>query len=605
MPLRRLRSSTRPASRIITLEHPARRMMEQAPLRIVCVCAFFSLCFLSLSARLVEVTLVGGGDIPFKRLVTEPELILQANEKTTHVAQEISKAARRDIVDRNGNLLATSVATASLVANPTLIRNPEKVAKELHKILQHESEKELLQKISKQDTRFMYVRRHLNPREQEAIHNLGIPGLFFEPDTRRVYPYGGLLSHVLGFVDIDNKGIAGMEQYFDSKLRDGGSEAPMQLSVDLRWQSVLREELKTAMQKFSAIGATGVVVDVQTGEVLAMTNLPEFDPHDPGASKPEARFNRASLGAYEMGSTFKAITIAAALDENVIDIKDGYDARHPIHMAGFTINDTHPKNRWLSVPEIFAYSSNIGMAKMALDLGAKRQKEMMHKLGMDAPVKIELPEISKPLLPANWGELATMTISYGHGISVSPLHLVQGITSLVNGGHHTHLTLLKGGNDKRDTGSEVVSEVTSQKMRKLMRTVVQYGTGGKADVAGYRVGGKTGTAEKISAGGHYNENARLASFIGTFPVDNPRYVILAMLDEPQGTKDSYGFATGGWVAAPVVANVVNRMAPMLGIQPVFEAPNTEEARRWAERDHPAPAIVDTGNAVHETSFHTR
>lgn len=573
--------SHRPASRIVKSESRSHKALEQSRLRIICVAAFFALSFAALGLRLLEVMLVGGGDLPFKRLVSEPQLLLQREEEI-----DISKAAetqhiiRREITDRNGNLLATSIKTASLVANPTIIRHESNVATQLQHIFPDQSLHALLAKLENKKRSFVYIRRHLTPAQQEAVNNLGIPGLFFETDTRRVYPYGGLFSHVLGYVDTDNKGIAGIEKFFDAKLEHPIAREPLVLSLDLRAQSILRDEMAQTMKTFSAIGATGVIADVKSGEIIAMSNLPEFDPQRPMQDM-AAIFNRASLGTYEMGSTFKTFTLAAALDKGTVDVLGGYDASQPIKVASFTINDSHPENRWLSVGEIFAHSSNIGMVKMALDLGTQSQKEYLRKLGLLEPISIELPERATPLVPSNWRDINTMTISFGHGISVSPLHVVQAIASLVGGGTKRTLTLIKDGTKSQDRGERIVNAETSKKIRQLLRLVVEHGTGKSAEAPGYVVGGKTGTAEKVNGGG-YKTHAKLASFVAAFPANDPHYVILIMIDEPKGTKDTYGYATGGWVAAPAVGRVVARIAPLLGMAPDFVYDDPEIDSWWAD-----------------------
>jgi len=583
--------SHRPASRVIHGESRSHRALEQSRLRLICVAAFFALSFAALGLRLVEVTFVGGGDLPFKRLVSEPQLLLQREEEIDiSKATEALDVVRREITDRNGYVLATSIKTASLVANPTIIRHENVVAKQLEKIFPDQTLASLNAKLANKHRTFVYIRRHLTPAQQEAVNNLGVPGLFFESDTRRVYPYGGLFSHVLGYVDTDNKGIAGIEKYFDQKLQDPIERSPLVLSLDLRAQSILRDEMAQAVKTFSAIGATGVIADVKTGEVVAMANLPEFNPQHPSQNA-SATFNRASLGAYEMGSTFKTFTLAAALDKGTVGVTGGYDASQPIKVASFTINDSHPENRWLSVGEIYAHSSNIGMVKMAMDLGTDSQKSYLKKLGMFEPVSIELPERAYPIVPREWRKINTMTISFGHGISVSPLHVVQAIATLVDGGTKRTLTLVKDGNKDKPKGERVVSKETSHKVRQLMRLVVEHGTGKSADAPGYIVAGKTGTAEK-NTGGAYRPDAKMASFVATFPANDPQYVILIMVDEPKGTKATYGYATGGWVAAPAVGRVVQRMAPLFGMVPDFAYDDPEIDGWWAnaeQREHQAEA----------------
>jgi cell division protein FtsI (penicillin-binding protein 3) len=576
---------------------------EQTHARLWCIALFFGCCFAALGLRLVEVTFVGGGDLPFKRLVSEPHLLLEHEGEVGTARAPLMRPLRREITDRNGMVIATSVATASLVANPTLIRHESETAAALSRIFPDQKAAALLARLKDKHSKFVYIKRHLKPAEQEAVNNLGVPGLFFEPDTRRVYPYGGLFAHAIGYVGVDNQGLAGIEQYYDRTLSDPvRGEKPLALSLDLRVQAMLREEMQQTIRQFSAIGGVGVVYDVQKGEILGLSSLPEFNPNHPASAVPESRFNRASLGAYEMGSTFKTFTVAAALEQGTASLSGGYDATRPIRSGGFTISDSHPKARWLTTPEIFAYSSNIGTVRMAMQLGTERQQQFLRAIGMMSPVSVELPERSKPLLPKQWGQLTTMTVSFGHGISVSPLHVVQGIASVVTG-HKAAMTLVKNGNAKKPKGTRILSEKTTEQMRALMRLVVADGTARAADAKGYRVGGKTGTAEK-TVGGRYMRDAKLASFVGAFPMEDPRYVVLIMIDEPKGTKATFGYATGGWVAAPAVGRLVQRMAPMLGMNPDFEKTEplaTALAADMELREKQARLAKQAGG-VHAASF---
>ncbi len=600
------KSASRPASRIVTGESTQLRLMGESRVRLIFIAAFFILCFSALSVRLIEVSLLGSGDLPFKKLVTQPELLIQGDEDidATKLAEQ-AQLPRRDIVDRNGMVLATSIKTASLVANPTIIRHGEEVARGLNKIFPAESIASFSEKLKRKHTTFLYLKRHLTPTQQEAVNNLGVPGLFFEPDLRRVYPYGALFAHALGYVGVDNQGLAGIEKYFDYRLDDATNRAPLAVSLDLRVQSILRDELVKSVKQFSALGGTGVVMDIKTGEIVAMTNLPEFDPNRPTKGAESARFNRATLGAYEMGSTFKTFTVAAALENKLVSLNDGYDASHPIRMGKYTIHDAHPEGRWLSVPEIFAYSSNIGAAKMGLDIGAKRQQQFLKNLGMFEPVTLEVPELAKPMIPRTWKDITTMTVAYGHGISVTPLHLIRAVAAVASNGRIMPLTLIKGGNEGKPVGEQIVSDPTIRDMRKLMRLVVLQGTAKMADAPGYAVGGKTGTAEKIE-GGTYKADAKVASFVSVFPIREPRYAILVMIDEPKGTKETYGFATGGWVAAPVVGRVVQRMAPLLGMRPDYAQGDAAVEAMWAGieqrvKAHEAAQKKQEG-AVHAASF---
>jgi len=583
--------------KVIIKESTGRKILEQSRIRLLCVGLFFLLCFGSICARMIEVAVINNPKA-LTITVSDPD-----SDEQIAVGSLEPMLARGDIVDRNGMLLATSLMTASVFANPSELSNKQDAAKRLGVALGID-DKLLLSRLQKGKT-FVWIKRNVSPREQQAANSLGIPGIYFYPEERRVYPYGNLVAHAMGYVGVDNHGLAGMEKALDHRLRNtDANRQPVSLSIDVRLQAILREEMQKAVNEFGAVGAAGVVMDIRSGELLSMVSLPDFDPHRPGKASDAARFNRAALGTYEMGSTFKSFTMAMALDDGTVNMKSIYDATNPIKIGGFTIEDSHPERRPLTIPEIYAYSSNIGTAKVALDFGGKKQRAFLEKIGMMKPVEIEIPEKAQPLYPKDWKEISTVTISYGHGISVSPLHLVRGIGALANDGILPRLTLLKDGNHARTPGEQVVSEQTSKNMRRLFRLVVDHGTASKADVPGYRVGGKTGTAEKVNAGGSYSANAKLASFIGVFPVDEPRYIVLVMIDEPKGDKSTFGFATGGWISAPVVNAVISRMGPMLALKPEFDTPGDDAEKFWVERPPAkpkAPAIVPA-TVYHEAAF---
>jgi len=579
-------------TKIIINESTGKRIIEQSRLRMLCVGFFFVLCFASISVRMVEVAVIKN---PQALTVTIFDPDNEGESEQVEVKTEESHLQRGNIVDRNGVLLATSLMTASVYANPKEIRNAADVARKISKILSIDA-KTLLNRLKGKKS-FVWIKRNLTPKEQYKVNSLGIPGLYFQSEEKRVYPYGNVLSHMLGYVGVDNKGLAGIERQFDRRLRETTlNNEPLTLSVDARLQSMLRSEMANAVSEYNAIGATGIVMEIDSGEILSMVSLPDFDPNKPAKVSDDSKFNRATLGLYEMGSTFKSFTMAAGLEYGVVNMKSGYDATNSFKVATFTISDSHGKKRWLTVPEIYAYSSNIGTAKMALDIGAKQQKEFLKKMGMFKPIDIEIPEKANPQFPQEWKEINTVTISYGHGISVTPLHLVQGIATLVNGGMHERLTLLKDGNKGKEAKERVISEQTSKNIRRLMRLVVDHGTGGKADVAGYRVGGKTGTAEKVQTGGRYNPDAKIASFVSVFPVDSPKYLVLVMIDEPKGDKSTYGFATGGWIAAPVVGRVIARMGPMMGIKPRYDVPEDDAEKFWVHREKDEKAKVQAAYA---------
>ena len=492
----------------------------------------------------------------------------EAGSARVAVVERPAPVQRRDIVDRNGEVMATDIITASLYADARKVQDPTETARLLVSVLPELDQSAVEVKLSS-GRAFVWLMRDMTPREQVAVHNLGQPGLAFQREQKRVYPNGQMASHILGGVDIDNRGIAGIEYYID-RAEEGASEA-LALSIDLRVQHALRSELLLALDEFSAKAAVGIVLDVTTGEVVALASLPDFDPNDPMSSPERARFNAATLGVYEMGSTFKAFSVAAALDSGRIDLTTSYDAREPIRVSRFTISDYHAQKRFLTVPEIFMHSSNIGTAKMVLDLGREEHREFLDRLGLLTRPVLEVPEVGRPLLPARWTDISTMTISYGHGLSVSPLQVVTASAALINGGFAVRPTFVR----QTDPVSRVrvLQSETSDAMRALLRLVVERGTGRNADVVGYPVMGKTGTAEKAQAGG-YSRSALLTSFLSAFPANDPRYAMIIMFDEPQPTETSYGYATAGWNAAPVTSRVIRRIAPILGLRPVgyWDAP---------------------------------
>jgi cell division protein FtsI (penicillin-binding protein 3) len=414
------------------------------------------------------------------------------------------------------------------------------------------------------------------------VNALGIPGVYFEPTEHRRYPMGRAAAQVLGGVDVDGHGVAGVERFFDQRLHDDPS--PLRLSIDVRIQDVVRDELSKAMEDFQAIGACGIVMDVRTGEVLAMVSLPDYDANMVGSAAPDDRFNRAVTGMYEPGSTFKLQTAAMALDGGIAHIWDEFDASRPIQIGRFTITDFEGKHRWLYLPEVLAYSSNLGAAHIAQAVGAERQRAWLRGMGMFNRIGIELPEAGLPIIPpaANWKEATTLTVGFGHGIAVSPLHVVRGTAVLANGGIMLQPTILaKTAPGAANTGDFPVNSIqqlppppgerilqtsTSDTIRKLMRLVVTDGYGKPAEVPGYYVGGKTGTAEKVGAHG-YKKHTNVAAFMSVFPMNAPRYAVYMMLDEPKANASTHGYATAGWVAAPAAGRVIGRIGPMLGLLP--------------------------------------
>ena len=477
---------------------------------------------------------------------------------------------RGDIVDRDGVPLARTIDAWTIGLHPTkVIGDKLTLARKLAQLMPERDEAAYFTML-RSGSSFHYLRRRAAPALVEAVNALGEPGIALEREPERLYPQTSLAAHVIGYTTIDGHGVAGAERAFDDRLSDAATRGdPLQLSIDARVQQALEHELLFAMTKFSAIGGAGVVMDIHTGEVLAMTSLPQLNPNAAGKGSPEARFNRATLGVYELGSTFKPFTVAMAMDSGIIkSFGQMYSCPDELHVYGRTIHDTHPYGRMCSVAEIMKESSNIGTAQIADQLGAKRQKAFLDKMGFLDRVGIELKERGRTLTPgSNWGPLETMTVGYGHGIAVTPLHLAIGYSTLFNGGIYRPATLLKIDRTHAVAkGHRVFSEETSYKMRALLRLVVTQGTGKMADSPGYRVGGKTGTAEKI-VNGRYTSAAVVTSFAGVFPMDEPRYVMVMMLDDPKGTKETYGFHTAAWNIGPAFGTAVSRIAPMLGVRP--------------------------------------
>jgi len=549
--------SRRPAATVHLTGRTA-RALDMGRGRLARAGIMIALAFLAVAGRTLEIAVLRGAE--------EPALAAAAP------AAAAVPGGRADIVDRNGVLLATSLPSASLYADPKLVLDPQRAARRLVAVLPRLDEATLARKLA-EPRRFVWIDRGLTPEEVYRVNALGIPGLAFETEQRRIYPAGRLTAHVVGFTDVDGRGLAGVERSQEARLT--GSAEPLRLTLDLRLQEIVTEELAAAIDEFSAIGGAAVVLEADTGAVRAMVSLPTFDPYDAGEESDDGRFNRATLGVYEMGSTFKVFNTAMALDTGTTSLREGYDATDPIRVGRFTIRDFHPEKRWLSTAEILLHSSNIGSVRMALDVGTETQRDYLSRFGMTRRSPIELPEVGAPMVPEPWREINTMTIAFGHGMAVSPMQLVSGVATAVNGGVLHPPTLLEDRGPA--AGTRVIAPETSETMRRLLRLVVEEGTGKNADAEGYVVGGKTGTAEKSVPRG-YDGDARLSSFVAAFPMTDPEFVVFAMLDEPEGTERTYGYATGGWTAAPVVRRVIERMGPMIGRMPVDEtAPEIVEA----------------------------
>jgi len=532
--------------------------LEVARTRLIVPVSLFVFGFSLLLVRLVSIGL-------FEDI--SDRVTRRASAKTEIIRERV------DILDRNGVVMATNLPAPSLAVRPSLITDPQEVADRIVRLLPDLNRTRVLNKLTS-SRHFLYIKRNLTPTQVWKINALGYPGLVLEQAEKRVYPQGRLASHVLGYVDMDNKPQAGVEKFFDDHLSNPErSNDPLYLSIDVRLQYIMREELERAMDKFSARAAAGIIMNVNSGEILAMTSLPDFDGNgaiDPLA--PEMK-NRNILEPYEMGSGFKTFTVAMALDSGSVKLTDEFDATKPLKVGRRTIHDDHAKKRFLNVPEIYTFSSNIGASLVIRQVGVEVQKDYLERFGLfDKPV-IELTGLSRPILPTHWGEIQSMTVSYGHGIAVTPLNMVTAIASVINGGRLIPATLIRKNKDENITSSndypQVISPATSRKMRQLMRLAVEKGTGSFARVEGYRVGGKTGTAEKV-VNGVYDRTRKITSFVGAFPMDRPQYIVFALFDEPHGTADTFNMATGGWVAAPVVGQVIRRIGPLLGVKPVMD-----------------------------------
>jgi cell division protein FtsI (penicillin-binding protein 3) len=529
--------------------------LTEARLRLSLLGILFCLGFLLVSARLVDLTLLREKPKSVTALIDDEEVRL-----------DTGATLRGTILDRNGELIATTLKMASVYADTTLVRNPKTLAKHLTDILPETDALAIEKKLSS-GKKFIWIARNITPRQEYAINALGDPALSFQQEDRRIYPHGPLTAHVSGYTDIDGQGISGIEKSFNRQLAE--NNAPLRLTLDLRVQHILQRELKKSMAHFKAKAATGIVMDTRNGDVIALVSLPDFDPQAPGKSSADARFNRATLGVFEMGSTMKLFPLAAALDSGKAQMGSTYDATEPLKFGRFTISDFHALKRVMTLPEVFIHSSNIATAKIALSLGDD-MRAFYERLGFFEPLSFDLPERGRPLLPRNWKDINIATASFGHGIAISPLQLVRATAALVNDGIMVQPRLVMNENKALKKQATVISAKTSLQIRQLLDLVVVAGTGSKAAVEGYGVGGKTGTAEKTKAGG-YAQNALLSSFIGVFPIAQPRYVVLAIIDEPLPQPDTEGYATGGWTAAPVVARVIEQMAPLYQIPPDFDS----------------------------------
>ena len=521
--------------------------------------------------------------------VIAARLVMFAEQSDGHgtrrsVTQDAVATARPDILDRNGQILATDVKTPSLFAEPRKLIDVDEAEELLTAVLPDLDASEVRDRLSSKRG-FVWLKREITAKQQQEIHRLGIPGVGFLTENKRVYPNGPIVSHEIGHVNIDNQGIAGIEKWLDGQglaalhmagLATDRLEKPVELALDLRVQFALRGELIAAREKFKAKAASGVVLNVNTGEIVALVSEPDYDPNNPHEANDPTRINRLTTGVFEMGSSFKVLTVAMALDSGKATLSSMFDASHPLQYGRFAIHDYEPMHRALSVPEIFTYSSNIGAARMALAVGVNGHQAFLKKMGQLDRLRTELPESAEPIVPKHWGELNSVTIAFGHGLSVAPLQAVMGIAATLNGGFLIPPTFLKRSeNEAQILAKQVLKPETSREIRYLMRLNAEKGTATKANVSGYYIGGKTGTAEKV-VNGHYSKHKLLTDFMAVLPADKPTYLMMIMLDEPRPTPETHGFATAGWNAAPTAAKVIARIAPLLDIEPRFDLPTADQ-----------------------------
>jgi cell division protein FtsI (penicillin-binding protein 3) len=489
-----------------------------------------------------------------------------AEPASTRDAAAALTPLRGDIVDRNGTPLARTIDGWSIGVRPhQVIGDKVDLARRMGALLPEHSAAFYLAMLNSERS-FVYLRRRAAPELVNAMNAIGEPGIAFAREPERLYPQASLAAHVLGYVDMDGRAVTGMEKVLEPRLLDKSARGkPAVLSIDARVQAAMESELSKAMSDFQAAGAAGVILDAHTGEVIAMASVPSFNPN---SVQQGVTINNVTQSVYELGSTFKPLAVATAIDDGVVtDMSRRFDATKPMPMGRFFIHDDRgdEQNRWLNIPETLVYSSNIATARIADEVGADRMQEMFRKLGFDTPPAIEIAK-ARPLWPAYWGRLTTMTTGYGHGIAVTPLHLASAYAALVNGGVWRPATLMKVEPGKEAPGRRVISEATSARMRQLLRLIVLQGTGKNANIPGYRIGGKTGTAEKSGVGG-YSRNKNVSTFAAAFPMDAPRYVVVTMLDSPVATAQSMGQRTAGWTVAPVAGRIILRTGAMLGVTP--------------------------------------
>ncbi len=515
-----------------------------------------------------------GGKLVYLGFKPEPQSLRRA-------ASEAVSRPRPEILDRNGEVLATDIKVMSVFAEPRRIIDKDEAVELLTAVLPDVNAKELRERLGSRKG-FIWVKRGIKPKEQEEVFRLGLPGIGFLPENKRVYPNGPVAAHVLGFTNVDNIGIAGMEKHIDglglgdltmAGFRiDPADLKPVRLSIDLRVTHAIRDELEKGIERFKAKAGAAAILDVNTGEVIALASLPDYDPNNPVDALETTRINRLNVGVYEMGSTFKAISIAMALEANKVNLNSRVDARESLRYGKFTIHDFHAQHRVLTVPEVFTYSSNIGTARMALMVGVDGHKAFLRKMGQLDRLRTELPESAEPLVPKRWGDLNTITIAFGQGLNVAPLQAMMAVGALSNGGQLITPTFLQRSEEEaRANAPQVVRPEVSEALRYLMRLNAEKGSARTVDIRGYYVGGKTGTADKIIRG-RYAKDRVFTTFMAIAPADKPRYLFLTLMDEPQALPETQGYRTAAWNSGAVTGKIIERVANMLNLPPRLDLP---------------------------------
>lgn len=522
--------------------------------RVGVLLATFSLLFSTLAFRLVDIT-----------------QFADAKSGASGYVRPEDGISRRDVVDRSGVTLATDVLVSGVGADPREVPKDVDTVRSLAAVLGRDPG--MIARLLDTDRHFVWLDRRITPKQQSDLLRLGIPGIEFRDQPRRVYPQAHLASHLIGQTGIDNNGLTGIELRFDKAIRTEASTRdrdPFALSIDLRVQQALREELLQAIRTYEAAAGNAMIMDVRTGELLAMVSLPDFDANRPVGPKDERRANRNTEGVYEVGSMFKALTLATLLDAGVVKMGDMWDVTERLWIGRRSIGDSHMLKRWASTTDVFIHSSNIGTARMALKGGAELQKHYLERLGLLEQAALELPGVSRPLIPRRWPDITVAVVSYGHSLAISPLNFLNAFSAVVNGGILRPATLLPRDPGQPLPGRRVISEAASAQIRELLWLNVVDGTGTKARVPGMMVGGKTGTADK-PVNGKYVKGMVISSFVAAFPMQDPKYAVLVMLDNPTANEASFGFRYASWNAAPTTARVISRVAPLLGVPLVPQA----------------------------------